>query len=58
MLDEYTRECLVLRVERQLGSNEVVETLAVVMTTHGIPKHLRSDPNLLQASCVFGSKVT
>jgi putative transposase len=30
-------------VERPLGSNEVIETLAEAMTTHGIPAHLRSD---------------
>ncbi len=43
LLDEYTRECLALRVGRQLGSNEVIETLAEAMTTHGIPEHVRSD---------------
>ncbi len=43
LLDEYTRECLGMRVERQLGSNEVIENLAAVMTTHGIPQYLRSD---------------
>jgi putative transposase len=43
LIDEYTRECLALRVERRLGSNEVIETLAAVMTTQGIPAHLRSD---------------
>jgi hypothetical protein len=30
-------------VERRLGSEEVIETLAAVMTTHGIPAYLRSD---------------
>jgi putative transposase len=43
LIDEYTRECLALRVERRLGSAEVIETLAAVMTTDGIPAHLRSD---------------
>jgi putative transposase len=38
LLDEYSRECLALRVERQLGSNEVIETLAAVMTRHGHPR--------------------
>jgi hypothetical protein len=46
LIDEYTRECLALRVERRLGSNEVIETLAAAMTTHGIPEHLRSDNEL------------
>ena len=48
LLDEYTRECLALRVARRLGSNEVIETLAMVMTTHGIPAYLRSDNELSQ----------
>ena len=43
LLDEYTRECLALRVARRLGSNEVIKTLATAMTTHGIPAYLRSD---------------
>ena len=43
LLDEYTRECFALRVERQLGCNEVLEILAAAMTMHGIPEHLRSD---------------
>jgi putative transposase len=31
LLDEYTRECLAIRVARRLGSYEVLETLADVM---------------------------
>ena len=46
LLDEYTRECLVLRVERQLGSNEVecgellilVEERAVTETCASVEK--------------------
>jgi hypothetical protein len=33
-------------VERRLGSNEVIETLAAAMTVHGISEHLRSDNEL------------
>jgi putative transposase len=43
LIDEYTRECLVIRVARRLGSNEVIETLADVMLWRGIPEHIRSD---------------
>jgi transposase InsO family protein len=43
LIDEYTRECLAIRVARRLGSNEVIETLADVMLWRGIPEHLRSD---------------
>jgi transposase InsO family protein len=43
MIDEYTRECLTIRVARKLGSYEVLEALADVMTFRGTPEHIRSD---------------
>ena len=43
LLDEYTRECLAIQVERRMGSQEVIETLSEVMVWRGIPKHIRSD---------------
>ena len=43
LIDEYTRECLAIRVARRLGSQEVIETLAEVMLVRGIPEYLRSD---------------
>jgi putative transposase len=43
LIDEYTRECLAIRVARRLGSQEVIETLADVMLARGIPEYLRSD---------------
>ena len=43
LLDEYTRECLAIRVARRLGSLEVIETLSEVMLWRGIPEHIRSD---------------
>ena len=43
LLDEYTRECLAIRVERRMGSLEVIETLSEVMLWRGIPEHIRSD---------------
>jgi putative transposase len=42
-IDEYTRECLALRVERRLNSLEVIDTLADVMLVRGVPEHIRSD---------------
>ena len=42
LIDEYTRECLAIRVARRLGSQEVIETLADVMLVRGIPECLRS----------------
>ena len=43
VIDEYTQECLALRVARRLGSLQVTETLADVMSVRGIPEHIRSD---------------
>ena len=43
LIDEYTRECLALPVERRMGTQEVIETLSEVMLWKGIPEHLRSD---------------
>ena len=43
MIDEFTRECLVLRVARRLGSQEAIDTLADVMLVRGIPEYIRSD---------------
>jgi putative transposase len=56
MIDEYTRECLAIRVARRLGSQEVIETLADVMLVRGIPEYLRSDngPNSWPGSCGSG----
>ena len=43
LIDEYTRECLALRVARRLNSQDVIETLSEVMLWRGIPEHIRSD---------------
>jgi transposase InsO family protein len=43
MLDEYTRQCVAIRVERQIRSEQVLATLGQAMTTYGIPQHIRSD---------------
>ena len=43
LIDEYTRECLALKVERRINSFGVLETLADAMLSHGIPEHVRCD---------------
>jgi putative transposase len=42
-IDEYTRECLAIRVARRINSLGVIETMADVMLTRGVPEHIRSD---------------
>jgi len=43
LIDEYTRECLAIRVARRINSFGVIETFADAMLRHGIPAHIRSD---------------
>lgn len=43
VVDEFTRECLAIRVERSLKAVDVQETLAKVMLERGGPCYLRSD---------------
>ncbi len=43
VLDEYTRECLAIRVTRRLNSNDVLDVLAELFFRKGVPCHIRSD---------------
>jgi len=43
LVDEYTRECLVLEVRRGMTAKAVSEVLAGVVRERGAPAHLRSD---------------
>jgi transposase InsO family protein len=43
MLDEFTRECLTIDVARRLNHENVLERLAWLMSTRGVPAYIRSD---------------
>jgi putative transposase len=43
VVDEYTRECLAINVERKLNSTHVLETLSGLFLQRGPPVHIRSD---------------
>lgn len=43
ILDEYTRECHVLRADRALKSRDVLDWLQKAIKEHGAPAYLRSD---------------
>ena len=43
VIDEYTRECLALRVERRVGTEDVLDCLTGLFTERGVPEHIRSD---------------
>ena len=42
VVEEYSRECLAIVVARRLRSTEVLETLAELVVTHGVPAHIRT----------------
>ena len=43
VVDEYTRECLSIDVERSITAEDVVETLATLFRRRGEPAFIRSD---------------
>ena len=43
VIDEYTRECLAIKVDRKLNSEDVVETLGDLFLVNGVPDNIRSD---------------
>ena len=42
-MDEFTRECLCIRVGRKLGSANVIDVLAGLFIARGTPGFIRSD---------------
>ena len=43
VLDEYTRECLEIRVERSIAAAKVIDTLEWLGLVRGLPDYIRSD---------------
>ena len=43
VIDEFTRECLAIRINRKLKSTDVIDTLSDLFILRGIPTHVRSD---------------
>jgi putative transposase len=43
IVDEFTRECLTLRVARSITSEDVIDALAELFAMRGVPRHIRSD---------------
>jgi transposase InsO family protein len=43
VIDEYTRECLAIEVQRRLNSQDVLDVLRDLFVEHGAPEYLRSD---------------
>ena len=43
IMDEFTRECLAIRVARKIKTQDVIDLLFQLFIFRGIPEHLRSD---------------
>ena len=43
VIDEFTRECLTLKADRGITSDDVVDALAELFAIRGVPNHIRSD---------------
>ena len=43
IIDEYSRECLAIRVKRKLNSVDVIDVLTDLFILRGIPAYIRSD---------------
>lgn len=43
IVDEYTRECLGVEVERSITAQDVIATLCYLFRVHGEPEYIRSD---------------
>ena len=43
ILDEFSRECLAIKVDRKLNSTNVIDALTDLFIMHGSPAFIRSD---------------
>lgn len=43
ILDEFSRECLTIRVRRKLNSTDVIDALTDLFVLRGVPSYIRSD---------------
>jgi transposase InsO family protein len=43
LIDEFTRECLAIRVSRKLKAVDVIDVLSDLFILRGVPGHIRSD---------------
>ena len=43
ILDEFSRECLAIRIKRKLNSTDVIDALTDLFILRGVPAYIRSD---------------
>jgi hypothetical protein len=59
LLDEYTRQCLAIQVERQITADQALAVLEKAMAQYGVPDYIRSDngPEFIAKKVQQGLKV-
>ena len=59
VVDEFTHECIAIRIERKLKSIDVIDVLSDLFITRGVPEHVRSD-NVLhkEAAAIWRQKIS
>ena len=43
VIDEFTRECLAIRIDRKLNGADIIDVLSDLFILRGVPGHIRSD---------------
>src|SRR5829696_2387874 len=58
IIDEFTHECLAIRVERKLKAIDVIDVLSDLFILRGVPGHIprTTDPSSLPKRCSSGSR--
>jgi len=59
IIDEFTHECLAIRIDRRLKSIDVIDVLSDLFILRGVPGHIRSDNVLCrEALAAFGQQIS
>ena len=59
MIDEFTDECLAIRVQRQLKAVDIIDLLLDLFILRGMPQHIRSDNVLCrEAARAVGQQIS
>jgi hypothetical protein len=60
IIDEFTHECLAIRIDRKLKSVDVIDVLSDLFILRGVPERLRSDngPEFVGRPCKTGSRLS
>ena len=59
VIDEFTHECLAIRVQRQLKAVDVIDVLSDLFILRGVPGHIRSDNVLCgEAAGALGQQIS